>query len=116
MSKTPITSDHPLAHLVPAGQSAYVAEGTDRITVGQVYNEDGSVMMVTKSMRMPASLASRAENVGHPDGFSGVVREAVTEWLERHTGAEAETDDAKAALAVLTRVVARLEQPQRPAA
>jgi hypothetical protein len=109
MSKIPITSDHPLGHLVPEGQTAYIAEGGDRITTGEVFNEDGSVMMVAKSLRMSASLASRAENAGHPDGFSGVVREAVAEWLERHTGGEAEAADAKAALAVLTRIVAGLD-------
>ena len=116
VSKTPISADHPLSHLVPEGQSGYLAEGEDRITVREVDDEDGSVMIVTKSLRIPSSLASRTENAGHPEGFSGVMREAVAEWLERHSGAEAETADARAALAVLARVVARLEHPERPAA
>jgi hypothetical protein len=40
------------------------ADGEDRITPGEVRNEDGSVMTVAEGLRMPASLASRADNVG----------------------------------------------------
>ena len=106
MSKTPITSDAPdLGHLVAAAA---------RVTVAEMRDPDGSVAMVTKSLRLPSALAARAENAGHPDGFSGVVREALTEWLARHSGAQAEADDARAALAVLARVVGNLEH--RPTA
>ena len=65
--------------------------------------------MILKSVRVTVGLFEAVDNVGHPEGFSGVVREALTEWLATHTGREAEVKEIKRAIEVLQRHAARLE-------
>lgn len=66
--------------------------------------------MHVKSLRLPLRLVEATEAVDYPSGFSGLVRVALEEWLERHTGAEAELHDARRALDTLTRIVQRLDK------
>jgi hypothetical protein len=112
MSRTAITPDDPeLGHLVPTdGRPVHVADGPDRVAVNPMPDYDADTPMRVKSLRLPAALLVATEAAGrtHPDGFSGVVREALTEWFERHQGAEAEVDDARRAVATLARLVDRL--------
>ncbi|WP_045747105.1 hypothetical protein [Actinoplanes rectilineatus] len=104
MSRTPISPDDPdLGHL--AGGT--ILGGEDRITVGHVYDDPEDVPMDVKTLRMPRRLVAAVEQQAHPEGFSGVVREAVAEWLERHGSPQAQADDAARALATLQRVLNR---------
>lgn len=106
MSRTPIPADDPdLRHL--AGPDAVIATGADRVTVDRVI--DGTNVTAVKSVRLPLPLITVSEAVRHPGGFSGVVREALEEWHERHGGTQAEAEDVARALAVLNRAAARLQ-------
>jgi hypothetical protein len=111
VSKQKITRDDPdLGHLVPEGSDHItVLDGEDRIQVGAVYDPSGQAPTVIKSLRLPENVVEAIAASGHPDGFTGVVREALGEWFERHSGREAEAHDARAAIATLTRLVERLE-------
>lgn len=108
MSKIPVTSGHPLAHLVPEGQTAHEVTGDDRPNVATMSDPSGEAPTVIKSLRLPPNLVDAAVAARHPDGFSGIVREALAEWLQRHTGAAATTNDARQALATLQRAIAVL--------
>ena len=111
MSKTPIDHTHPeFGSMIPEGlTTALLVDGDDRpVPVGEGIVHDPVLgPMRAKAVRMPEDMIAAVDVIEHPEGFSGVVRAAVAEWLQRHTGAEAEADDAVAALAVLTRVVAQ---------
>lgn len=112
MSKTPIDpADEDLGHLA-AGGPAYIVTGADRLVATAVYDDEAAAVeaMTVKSVRLPQALIRAAEQAGHPDGFSGVVREAVAEWLHTHAGGPAVADDARHALAVLQRALAALER------
>lgn len=85
---------------------AVVANGNP--LAGQGINPD-QVPMQVKSVRVPVGLYVRAEAVHHAEGFSGLLREALAEWLDRHEGRDAQVADAMAALKILERVVAHLE-------
>jgi hypothetical protein len=101
-------NDPELGSLVPNGQTAIVVDGDDRVTVRTVHDpEDGPLQV--KAVRLPASMISAAESVGHPAGVSGVVREALADWLARHAGRDNEVRDAREALAVLQRVISHLD-------
>lgn len=69
---------------------------------------DVGKMNVRINARIPMEMFDRIEAVNHPDGVSGVVREALTDWLDRHEGREAQAADAWAALEVLQRVLPNL--------
>jgi hypothetical protein len=105
MSRIEITDEHPLSHLVPDGATAYELTGDDMPAVGAIIDPSGTAPTVVKSLRLPDSMVQAAAAANHPEGFSGVVREALTEWLERHTGTAAAQRDARQALATLQRVV-----------
>lgn len=64
----------------------------------------GDVPMVVKSLRMPVELYEAVESLGHAHGFSGAVREALTEWVDRHDPATT-TDEVQHALDVLNRAL-----------
>lgn len=98
MSKTIITADmvdpdDPNAELLIG---ATILSGEDKPTIGTVFQsvEDATVV---KSLRLPGSLYDAAVRRGHPNGFSGVVREA----LEAHLKYVPEQDEVKHALAVI---------------
>jgi hypothetical protein len=67
------------------------------------------VPMIVKTLRMPTGMVMDLEATNHPDGLSGAIREAVAEWLDRHTGAVSEVSEIRHALAVLSRHAAKLE-------
>jgi hypothetical protein len=107
MSKTEITADmvgDPDSPLI----GMTLLEDEDRINVGAVYDPSGQAPTVIKSLRLPRDVVAAITASGHPDGFTGVVREALTEWFQRHSGREADAADARQALATLTRLVDRL--------
>ncbi len=54
-------------------------------------------------------MIAAVEAAGHPAGVSGVVREALTDWLARRAGRDNEVRDAREALAVLQRVISHLD-------
>lgn len=74
---------------------------------GRPVPKAADVPMKLNSIRLPLGMVEAIEAIGHPEGKSGVLREAVAEWLERHAGIEAETSDARQALNVLERIVNR---------
>jgi predicted DNA-binding protein len=76
-----------------------ILSGEDRPTIRNVYEPDGKT--VTKSLRLPTELAVRADAVEHPNGFSGLVREALEAYLQPPA-----KDDAENALRVLSQLVA----------
>jgi hypothetical protein len=109
VSKTPIDHTDPdLGSLVPEGQTATIVDGDDRTTVRTVHDPDDGPLQV-KAVRLPASMIAAAEAAGHPAGVSGVVREALADWLGRHAGRANEVRDAREALAVLQRVISHLD-------
>lgn len=110
MSKTQITRDDPdFGHLVPPGtDSVYLVDGEDRIEVGAVLDPSGQAPTVIKSLRLSQDIVDAIYAAGHPEGFTGIVREALAEWMERHQGQQSEIRDARQAVAVLNRLVDRL--------
>ncbi|WP_250029008.1 hypothetical protein [Paractinoplanes maris] len=109
MSTIPFDHTDPdLGDLVPEGQTAVIVDGDDRVKVGVIHDpEDGPLQV--KAVRLPASMIAAAEAAGHPAGVSGVVREALADWLARHAGRANEVRDAQEALAVLQRVIGHLD-------
>ncbi|WP_430783551.1 hypothetical protein [Actinoplanes sp. G11-F43] len=111
MSRTPVSPDDAdLDHWRQGGTtSAVLVAGPDRVTVrSHVDPETGVRMTIKKSVRLPLDLVEAAENAGHPDGFSGVVREALDAWLRADNAVPAEElAKARGALAVLDRFLAR---------
>jgi hypothetical protein len=107
MSKTKITADLVGADSPLVGNT--LLEGEDRVTVGSVVDPTGESPTVLKSLRLPQDLVEAIADSGHPDGFTGVVREALIEWQQRHQGRPAEITDARHAVATLARLVERLE-------
>lgn len=97
MSKEIITDpDSPLVGMT-------ILSGEDRVTVNAVYDSVDDFNVV-KSLRLPASLYRAAQERQHPNGFSGVVREALEAYL-----APGNADDVRHALHVLQHAVDRLE-------
>jgi hypothetical protein len=101
---------------VPEGQTATVVDGDDRAAVRIVHDpEDGPLQV--KAVRLPVAMIAAAEAAGHPAGVSGcrgvgvsgIVREALSDWLARHAGHANEVRDAREALAVLQRVIGHLD-------
>lgn len=95
MSKTVITAEmvgDPHSPLI----GMTLLEGDDRIRVGTVFDsvEDAEVV---KSLRLPKSMYEAARAKGHPQGFSGVVREALQQYLND----QPTKDDVRHALNVL---------------
>lgn len=105
MSRTPIRPDDPdLGHLA----GVIIATGEDRIVVNRVTGGPEGPTSI-KSVRLPDSMIAAAEAANHAGGFSGVLREALNEWLDRHTGSPAiEISEARRALDVLQRIVGHL--------
>lgn len=115
MSRTPISPDDPLlGHLTEGGAADLViADGDDRVRAANVYDTADDMPKEVKSVRLPAFMVRAAENVGHPDGFSGVVREALDAWLRADNAVPAdELAQARAALVTLDRFLGH----HRPAA
>ncbi len=78
-------------------------------------DDPADVPMLVKSLRVPIGMYEAALAQQHPDGFSGVVREALGEWLARHGSPEQANADALAALATLQRFVGQQQSAQRAA-
>lgn len=81
------------------GQRAFMYTPTE--DPGPMPDPD-SVPMALKSLRIPVRLYDELMEVKHPQGLSGLLREAAQEWLERHRAGTAEAEFQQAA-----RVVAR---------
>lgn len=93
MSKTLITQD-----MVEPGSpllGGYILDGEDRIRVNPI-SDDISI----KSIRIPMSLYDAAMKLGHSNGFSGVVRDALHAYLEKPS-----VEDVENALAVIRRAI-----------
>lgn len=104
--KAPI--DPEFGTLLPEGTTGHLATGDDQPRIaGGIVEVDG-VPMRARSVRMSEDMIADLDTREHPGGFSGIVREAVTEWLERHGGQQAEVDDARRAVATLARLVDRM--------
>lgn len=98
MSKTVITADmvdanDPNAQLLIG---ATILTGADKPTIGTVFEsvEDATVV---KSLRLPGSLYRAAVDKKHPHGFSGIVRDALEEFL----GLTPSNDEVAKALRVI---------------
>lgn len=79
MSKDIITADmvgDPNSPLV--GMTMF--SGEDRVNVGTVY-QSAEDLEVVKSLRLPGSMYTAAMALEHPNGFSGVVRDALAKHL-----------------------------------
>lgn len=74
---------------------AYTLTDEDRVVIAAVYDSREDLDMV-KSLRLPASLYRLAQKRNHPQGFSGVVRDALQEYLE-----EPSLDEIQHALTVI---------------
>lgn len=120
MSRTPISPDDPgLGHWTREGTvDAVLLSGPDRGTVRSDIDPETGVRMTTKkSVRLPLDMVEAAENAGHPDGFSGVLRDALTDWIQRRTTVPADElaaarqalADTQQGLAALQRLVAHLD-------
>jgi len=88
MSRVPISPDDPaLGHLTEGGSvPVSVADGADAIRVRAVYESPEDAPRVIRSVRLPAYMVAGAEALGHPDGVSGVLRDALDAWLRRDAG------------------------------
>lgn len=85
--------------LLEAGR-AVIVDNTD---MGPA-RDPAEVPMLVRSLRIPVGLYQAAAAAEHPNGFSGVVRDALTAYL-----AEPQADDVRHAMTVLARAVARLD-------
>jgi hypothetical protein len=101
MSKTVITADMVSDPNSPLIGMTLVSDA-DGVHVGQVF-DDAEDAEVIKSLRLPKSLYNTAVSKNHPQGFSGVVRDALQEYLNLKPS----KDDVEHALRVITAVLSR---------
>lgn len=98
MSKTTITADMLDDKNSPL-LGAVILDGDDRPQVSTVY-ENVEDAQTVKSLRLPTALYNKAVAAQHPNGFSGVVRDALAAYLDEPGEA-----DVQHALEVITRAV-----------
>jgi hypothetical protein len=89
------TIDDDVARGETALTGAVILSGSDRPRIGTVY-DNASDAEVVKSLRLPTSLYNAAQQKQHPQGFSGVVRDALRAYLEEPSG-----EDVQHALTVI---------------
>jgi hypothetical protein len=108
VSRFPVSPDDPdLGHLTEGGSvTVSVVDGADGVRARAVYESAEDAPRVVKSVRVPEHMLAAAEAVGHPDGFSGVVREALDAWLRRDEAVD-EVAAVRQALATVSGFVAR---------
>lgn len=112
MSRETIEENDPdLAHFA----GGIIVTGDDRPQLKRYDSPDDMPMMV-KSVRVTIGLFEAVEKIGHPDGFSGVVREALAEYLEKHTGTQTQISEAEAAIAVIIRTIRSLSEDNKKTA
>lgn len=109
-------TDKPLHEMTSDELKAHVAAGGDladlipHMTPGEPVEpvDPASVPMVVKAFRLPVDQFDWLVSQNHPDGYSGMIRHAITE-LQRTTNeaatAPVPVSEAEHALDVLTRIV-----------
>lgn len=106
MSKTVIAADmiNPDSPEDAKLVGATILSGDDRPNVGVVFDSLEDLQTV-KSLRLPTALYKTAVAQNHPQGFSGVVRDALTAFLAD----EPDPASVRQALRVIQRAASRLE-------